>query len=126
MNANCEFIQESKDDVLVVPQQAVQRDGDKTTVRMKSKDPKKPEIREVKLGEMGNDSVEVLSGLKQGEEVVVAELDMEAIREIQQKMQEAQQGGGLTGGGPRRPQQQARPTRGAGGGRGGGGGGGGR
>ena len=112
MNATCEFVQMSKDNVVLLPQQAVQRDGDKTTVRIKSKDPLKPETREVKLGEMGNDSYEVLSGLKEGDEVVVAEINLAEMREVQQKMQEAQQGGGLTGGGPqRRPQQKAQPVR---------------
>jgi HlyD family secretion protein len=123
MNANCEFIQMAKEDVLTVPQQALQRDGDKTFVKVKSKDPLKPEVREVEVGAMGNESVEILSGVKEGEEVVVAEINLVEMREIQAKMEEAQKGdASLAGGsGPRRPQQQARPTRGAnGGGRAGG------
>lgn len=112
MNANCEFIQLSKPNVLLLPQQALNRDQGKTTVRIKTSDPQKPKTIEVKVGEMGNDAIEVLSGLKEGDEVVVAEINLAELREVQKKMQEAQQGGGLTGGGPpRRNQQQARPTR---------------
>jgi HlyD family secretion protein len=121
MNATCEFIQMAKESVLLLPQQALTRDGDKAFVKVKTKDLQKPELREVKLGAMGNDSIEIVSGLKEGEEVVVAEINLAEMRDVQKKMEEAQQGGGLTGGGPpRRPQQQARPTRGGNGGGGGG------
>lgn len=98
MNATCEFITQQKKDVLVLPSQAVQQDGDKATVRVKTADPKKPEVREVKLGESGNEGIEIVSGLKEGEEVVTAEIDLAEMREIQKKMQEAQEGGGLAGG----------------------------
>jgi HlyD family secretion protein len=110
MNATCEFIQLAKENVLLAPQQAINRDGDRAYVKVKSKDPLKPEIRDVKLGAMGNDTVEVVSGLKEGDEVVVAELNLAEIRDIQAKMEEAEQGGGLTGGGPRK-QQQAKPAK---------------
>jgi len=116
MNANCEFIQLSKPNVLLLPQQALKREKGKTTVRLKTSDPLKPKTVEVKVGEMGNEHIELVSGLKEGDEVVVAEINLAELREVQRKMQEAMQGGGLTGGGPpRRNQQQARPTRGAGG-----------
>ena len=58
------------------------------------------------MGETGNDSVEIISGLKIGEEVVTAEIDMVELREAQKKMQEAEQGGGLVGGGPSRTKKQ--------------------
>lgn len=117
MNATCEFITLEKKDVLIVPNQAVQTEGGKTTVRVKSADPKVPEVREVQIGESGNEGVEIVSGLKAGDEVVTAEINLAELRATQQKMQEVQQGGGLAGGAP------------GGGGRrpgGGGGGGGGR
>lgn len=98
MNASCEFITLSIPDTLVVPSQSVQRDGGKTTVRVKGSDPLKPVVREVELGETGNDGVQVLSGLKEGEEVVVAEINLKELRDTQQRMQEAMQGGGLAGG----------------------------
>lgn len=97
MNATCEFITLQKKGVIVIPSQAIQDDG---TVRVKSGNPKKPEIRKITAGETGNDVVEVVSGLKEGEEVVTAEIDMALLRETQKKMKEAEEGGGLAGGGP--------------------------
>ncbi|MBX7134455.1 MAG: efflux RND transporter periplasmic adaptor subunit [Fimbriimonadaceae bacterium] len=110
MNATCEFLTLEKKDVLIAPSQAIQRDGDKIYVKVKNPSPTgQPIRREVTIGESGNDGVEILSGLKEGEEVVVAEIDLKAMRETQQKMLEAQQGGGLAGGtgpgGGRRPGQ---------------------
>jgi len=119
LNATCEFITLSKPNVVLVPGQAIQRDGAKSTVKIKSKDPRKPEVREVKVGESGNNGTEVLSGLSEGEEVVTAEIDLKAMRETQQKMQEALQGGGLAGG---QMGGQRRPTTGGAGGRTGAGG----
>lgn len=101
MNATCEFITLSKKGVIVVPQQAVQQEDGKSFVRIKTGNLKKPEKREVKVGETGNDGVEILSGISVGEEVVTAEINVAEAREIQKRMVEAQQGGGLTGGGNR-------------------------
>lgn len=102
MNATCEFLTLEKKDVLVAPSQAIKTENGKSTVRVKSADPKKPEVREVTLGDTGNDGVEILSGIKDGDEVVTAEIDAEELRALQKKMQEAEQGGGLAGGGGRR------------------------
>lgn len=99
MNATCEFITQEKRGVLTIPSQAIKNDGGKTYVQVKSADPKKPERREVKLGVEGNEGFEVLSGLKEGDEVVTAEIDLAQLRETEKKMKEAQEGGGLTGGG---------------------------
>lgn len=107
MNATCEFLTLYKPNVLLVPVQAVERDGDKTFVRIKGEDGK-PKRIEVKLGQSGNDGYEVLSGLKEDQEVVIAEINRAEMREIQQRMQEAQQGGGLTGSG--RPPGMSRPS----------------
>lgn len=96
MNATCEFITMRHTNVLTVPSQALTDDG--KHVRVKTKDPLKPEVREVEVGETGNDSVEIKSGLKEGEEVVTAEIDMVELRATQQKMKDAEQGGGLAGG----------------------------
>jgi HlyD family secretion protein len=126
MNATCEFITMNKKNIVVVPNQAVNQDGEKPTVRIKGSDPKKPIVREVMLGETGNEGIEIVSGLKPGEEVVTAEIDVAELREIQKKMQEVQEGGGLAGGAPRSNQrrQGATTTRGGGGQRPAGGGGG--
>jgi len=102
MTATCEFLTLSRPNVLVLPSQALKHEGDKTYVEVKSTDPKKPRRVDVKIGESGNDGVEILDGLKEGDEVVTATIDLAELRETQKKMQEAQEGGGLAGGqGPR-------------------------
>ncbi|MCW5936394.1 MAG: HlyD family efflux transporter periplasmic adaptor subunit [Fimbriimonadaceae bacterium] len=121
MNATCEFLELDKKDVLILPQQAIQREDGKTFVKVKGADPMAPIRREVQLGESGNEGVEVLSGLNEGDEVVVAELDLKAMRERQERMTQAEQGGGLGSQGRGGP-SQSRSTAG-GGGRGGGAGG---
>lgn len=118
MNATCEFVQFELAQALQVPQQAVRRDGERTFVLVKSSDPKKPERRAVKLGQEGNETVVVLDGLREGEEVVIAEIDLTAMRDRQQRMEQAAQGGGfgsVNRGGPSQ-------SRASGGGSGGGGG----
>ncbi len=97
MNANCEFLQFVESKALTVPQQAIRKDGDQSYVLVKVSGSKKPEKRIVKTGAVGNDSIEIKDGLKVGEEVVVAEIDLKAMRERQTKMQQAQQGGGSLG-----------------------------
>jgi HlyD family secretion protein len=132
MTATCEFLTLEKKGVLLVPSQAVKHDGDKSYVELKNTDPKGKPVRvEVKTGEVGNDGTEILEGLKEGDEVVTATIDLAALRETQEKMQAAQEGGGLMGGqGPRNNQQRpGQPRAGAGlqmGATSGGGGGGGR
>jgi HlyD family secretion protein len=124
MNATCEFITLSKPNTLLVPSQAVKSDEGGSYVMVKSADPKKPEKRKVELGESGNDGVELISGLKEGEEVVVAEINLKQLRETQQRMVEAQQGGGLAGGRPNMGGSRATGATGGGGTRPGGMGGG--
>jgi HlyD family secretion protein len=130
MNATCEFITLDKKDVLIAPSQAIKREDGATYVMVKPKEGAKPVRREVEIGEEGNDGVEIVSGLQEGEEVVIAEIDLAQLRETERRMMEAQQGGGLAGGGarPGGGNRQGGGARGgtAGGGARGGGGGGGR
>ncbi len=102
MNATCEFLTLEKKDVIVAPSQAVKQDEKGSYVLVEQKGAK-PVRREVKVGERGNDGVEIVEGLKEGDSVVVAEINIAQIREIQDKMKAAQQGGGLAGGAPARP-----------------------
>lgn len=106
LTASCEFLTFSKKNALIVPSQAIQHEGEKTYVKVKGKDPKKPVRKEVKVGATGDNGVEILEGIQAGDEIVTAEIDLAQLRDIQQKMQEAQEGGGLAGGqGPKmRPQ----------------------
>ncbi len=126
MTATCEFLTLTKPDVLIAPMQAIQREGGKSFVKLKGSDPKKPIKREVQVGATGNDGMEIVSGLKAGEELVVAEIDLKQMRETQKRMQDSQQGGGLAGSsaprgmGGNRGGAGARTGGTAGGGRGGG------
>jgi HlyD family secretion protein len=119
MNASVEFLTLTKPNTLIVPGQAISREGGKTIVKVKTKNLLKPEIREVRVGESGNNGVEILEGLREGEEVVTAEIDLKELKETQQRMLEAMQGGGLAGGGPmggRRTTSSGAGQRGGGGG----------
>lgn len=115
MNATCEFIEYSITDTLVVPEPAIIREGDKTFVQIRSSDPMKPEKKEVTLGKSGDDGVQVISGLNEGDEIVVAKIDLAALRDRAKRMEEQAQGGGLGSqrqGGP----SQSRASSGGGGG----------
>lgn len=98
MTASCEFLTLEKKGVLLVPSQAVKSENGKTIAKLKTADPKKPKSTEIVLGEVGNDGMELLKGLKEGDEVVVAEINLAQLRDQQAKMEAAQQGGGLAGG----------------------------
>lgn len=118
MNATCEFLTLDLKDTLRIPNQAL-KDGNK--VRIKSSDPMKPTEKTIEVGELGNDFVQVKSGLSVGDEVVTAEINLKELRDAQKKMQEAQEGGGLVGGAPRGPGSRAGGGGGARSGAGGGG-----
>ncbi len=97
-------------------------EGGKAYVRVKGPEKMLPIRKEVKIGESGNDGIEVLSGVELGEEVVVAEINLAELRKIQEQMTAAQQGGGLAGGaGGMRMNTRSTAGGGAGGSSGGGG-----
>lgn len=101
MNARCEFITLNKPDVLMAPNQAVRTDEETNEpyVLVKGADPKKPERRKIEVGARGSNGVEIVSGLEDGEEVVIAEINLAELRELEARMKAAEQGGGLAGGG---------------------------
>ncbi len=89
MNATCEFVVRKKDDVILVPAEAVRTDDKGSFVEVgsggkpappdpKTKEPAEPgmlvaikkERRDIKIDLEGNETVEVVSGLKVGEQVV--------------------------------------------------------
>lgn len=130
MNATCDFVVDNKEDVLAVPNSAVQTDDNGTYVQIAaggkvapvdpasglSVDPNtlvgvKLTRRPVEAGVIGNDTTEVTSGLKSGEVIVVETI--EPVTATPQASTPFAGGGNRPGG------------MGGGGGRGGGGGGGG-
>ena len=104
LNASCEFIQREKKDVLMIPAQAVKREEGKTLVELMLKD-NKTQMKEVKVGVMGNGNLEVLSGLGEGDLIVTSKIDNRQIEEQQRRMEEAasqrnpMSGPGMGGGG---------------------------
>lgn len=104
LNASCEFIENEVTNVLMVPLQALQREGKNTFVEvMVGKD--KTVRKAVKTGLVGNTMAQVTEGLKDGEEVVTTKIDLKQIAEQEKKMQDMQNnkspfsGGGMGGGG---------------------------
>ncbi|GIV14907.1 MAG: hypothetical protein KatS3mg022_0342 [Armatimonadota bacterium] len=68
MNATCEFVVDRKENVLMVPAEAVKENDGKYYVQVMEGG--EPRQRDVEIGLEGNDTVEIVSGLKEGEEVV--------------------------------------------------------
>ncbi len=76
MNATCEFVVDRKEDVLAVPAEAVKEDNGKYYVQvMEGGAPKR---RDVEIGLEGNDTIEIASGLQEGEEVVTQVIQPQA------------------------------------------------
>ncbi|MCE5324296.1 efflux RND transporter periplasmic adaptor subunit [bacterium] len=71
MNTTCDFITASKEDVLVIPNGALKGSNSQSIV-MVIKDGA-PTPRKIKTGLSGDESTEVISGLKEGEQVVVSD-----------------------------------------------------
>lgn len=101
LNAACEFIQNEKKDVLMVPAQAIKRDAGKTMIEVMV-EPKKPVMKEIKVGTNGNGMLEVLSGLSEGDVIVTSKIDNKQIEEQQRRMEEAAQQRSPMSGGTRR------------------------
>lgn len=72
MTADLEILTEQRDDVLFVPRKAVSRLDGKYTAKVLVND--KVEEREVQVGLVGDNELEILSGLIEGERIVLKEL----------------------------------------------------
>jgi RND family efflux transporter MFP subunit len=70
MYADVNLLANSKANVLTVPVEAIQRIGDKTTVLMLDSD-NRVVRREVQIGVQSSNKVEIVSGLQQGDRVIV-------------------------------------------------------
>jgi HlyD family secretion protein len=73
MNATCNFVIERKEDVLTVPTEAVKDQDGKYTVTV-LRDGKQIE-RQVEVGIAGDETTEIISGLKEGDTVVTAVIE---------------------------------------------------
>ena len=71
MTANVVFNVSQKEDVLVLPSDAVQQEGDRSYVLVPSLDPKgKPQTVTVQTGITDGKQTEITSGLKEGDKVL--------------------------------------------------------
>ncbi len=98
MNATCDFIIKEAKNAVSIPVEALHEDGGKTSVTV-VKDPKKPlwektnqESRPVKVGVMGDEAVQITSGLKAGDMVITK------IEDPAEKAAAASGGMGMMGG----------------------------
>lgn len=71
MNATCDFIIARKNNAVMVPAEAITEAPEGSTVTVINKDGIQ-ETRKVKVGIMGNDQTEIVSGISAGETVVTA------------------------------------------------------
>jgi HlyD family secretion protein len=71
MNATCDFITASKEDVLAVPNGALKGSNKQSIVMVIENGAPKP--RRVETGLSGDEMTEITSGLKEGEQVVVSD-----------------------------------------------------
>lgn len=86
MNATCDFVTQRKTDVLLVPNEAVKETDAGTTVTVMAQG--KQEVRPVKVGIVGNDKTEIISGLKEGDEVITAIIQPTGLKSVQNNRQQ--------------------------------------
>jgi HlyD family secretion protein len=116
MTATADIKIQDKQNILLIPIQAILTSRGKTTVTLKKSDGTTEENHEITIGIRSKTQVEVLTGLKEGDEVIVAT----------RKPQTNQMQGGFPGGQGGQGGQGGAPGGGQGGAPGGGGGGGGK
>lgn len=81
MTASVGIVLEKKENILTLPAEGLQA-GDKVTVVTGTGETAKKEDRTVKVGSRGNSTVEVLSGLKEGDVVEVPKVDATDRRKV--------------------------------------------
>jgi len=71
MNVTCDFVTGRREDVLIVPNEAVKEGDNGSTVTVIGKDGKQVE-QTVQVGLVGKDNTEILKGLRKGQKVITA------------------------------------------------------
>ncbi len=71
MNANVDFIVQSKSHVLLLPVAAVHKKGDQNFVLLAGSNPNKPVMQDIETGISDDKNIEIVSGLKEDDEVVI-------------------------------------------------------
>jgi len=71
MNAAIDFINESKDNILLIPLEAVHSDEEQDYILLKEIDQEKPVKRMVELGIFDDENIEVISGINEGDKIIL-------------------------------------------------------
>ncbi len=71
MSANVNIIETNKDDILIIPLEAINRDEKGNFILLNQGKDKKPIKRYVELGILGEDNVEIISGLNAKDTVII-------------------------------------------------------
>ncbi len=71
MNANVDFIVQRKNHVLLLPVSAINKRGDQSFVWLSSSDKSRPVMQEVQTGISDDKKIEIVSGLKEDEDVLI-------------------------------------------------------
>ncbi len=81
MSANVNIIEQSKENVLLIPLQAVKQDADGSFVLISSGRSEKPVMRRVQLGISDDKNVEVVSGLETQDNIVMASQSYQPLKD---------------------------------------------
>ncbi len=76
MSATVNFVLQQRDNILVLPLNAVKKIGDRAYVFVQREKDKKPEPLQIKSGLENSLNIEVVSGLSEGEEVIIPTVKM--------------------------------------------------
>lgn len=71
MNATINFVENSKDNILLVPLEAVQREKDESFILVAQRGESTPERRVVKTGISDDKNIEIISGLNKSDTVII-------------------------------------------------------
>ncbi len=71
MTVDVSILTAAREDILLVPDSAIDRSGGQTVVQVQVEGAEEPETREVEVGVTDFMQTEIISGLKEGEEVVL-------------------------------------------------------
>jgi len=71
MNASVEFMLQGKDNALLIPNEAVHKEKDRDFVYLKQDNGREPQAVSVKLGISDDKNIEVLSGINEGDRIIV-------------------------------------------------------
>jgi macrolide-specific efflux system membrane fusion protein len=81
MSANVNIIEQSKENVLLIPLEAVKQDADGSFVLISSGRSEKPVMRRVQLGISDDKNVEVVSGLETQDNIVMASQSYQPLKD---------------------------------------------